>query len=315
MHFRRTTILIVLLALAASRCHAAETMDERLARLKTMSASDKETLRRNHERLEKLAPPEQQQLRNLEQELVGDPKGEQLRQVILRYHKWLRALPSADRATLLSLSEEERIPKIKSMIQQQETDRLREQAMEALTREDADQVRTWMGNLTVARKNLLLAQLPQPVQEKLADSREPRHISMEFFKHFKDRDRNKPPPILDILQVTEDDRQALVSKLSQKARDMYAEASSEPAKLALIQNWIAASFRPRLPSPEELKEFLTTLSSEERDRLENLPPEQMKDQLIRGYFKRRFEKERQGHMGHGGRPPGPPNRGPQPREN
>src|SRR5687767_5039505 len=106
MRFSFLITLCGLLAITASRCLAGETKEARLARLQTMSAAEKEKLRRNQERLSTLPENEQQEVRDLEIKLANDPQGEQLRQVMLRYHEWLRALPSAERAALLSLVED-----------------------------------------------------------------------------------------------------------------------------------------------------------------------------------------------------------------
>ena len=104
---------------------ADETMDQRRARLEKMSSLEKDELLRNHKRLEQLKLEQQKQLRDLEQQLANDPQGDRLRKVMLQYHEWLRALPSAERADLLSLkSDEERIARIKSMLEKQETEAL-----------------------------------------------------------------------------------------------------------------------------------------------------------------------------------------------
>ena len=283
MHCRH---LLILGLLACSWPHvrlgASESLEERRARLERMSSAEKDELRRNQERLMKL--DQQQQLRDLERQLADDPQGDRLRKVMLQYHEWLSALPSAARADLLSLPEEQRIPKIQEMLEEQKTDRLRELAKESLTSEDVDTVRTWLGEMVMSRKSELLKQLPERVRNKLADSQEPRRIMFEWVMHNKES--HKPPVMTpSALRVGEEDRQRLVKKLSPKAQEFYRKSgTTESGKQAILQNWVVATLRPHRPSTQELQEFLTRLPQEVRDRVENLPPEQMKAELTRLYF-------------------------------
>ncbi len=271
---------------------ADETKDARRARLEKMRAVEKDELRRNHHRLEQLTPDQQRPLRELEHQLASDPQGDQLRKVMLRYHEWLRALPSAERADLLALSDnQERISKIKSMLSQQETERFRELAKESLTPKDVEQVRAWLSEMVMLRKSDLLQQLPEDVRNRLSESQDARRFMAEWFAHTRDRNKS-PVPITDALKILDVDRQRLVEKLSPKARDVYKQAgNNEQDKRTVFQNWVFATFRPPRPSTEELQNLLQRLPPEIRDRVENLPPEQMKAELTKIFY----DSMRRGH--------------------
>lgn len=266
----------------------------RLQRLKSMSALEKDRLKANQERFASLPVEQQEQIRQLEERLESDPRGTELRDVMLRYYEWMRSLSSAERAALNSLPEAERIAKIRTMLQEQESERLRELAKESLTPEDVEQVKAWLLDLFQRRKPELLRELPPHVREKLTESNDPRHL-MHFVNHLRDRDRTKPPPLLDELQAGPEDRERLLGKLSNQAREVYRQAGGDEEKQRMIfQHWFFIAFRPRPPSPEDLQEFFTRLPPEERDRLENLPPDQMRAEVARKYFfdrARRWEKE------------------------
>lgn len=301
MQCSRMTIIGMLLAAVWSApfaIFANETMDKRRTRLEKMLSVEKDELRRNQQRLLKL--DQQLQIRALEQQLASDPQGDQLRNVMLRYHEWLRALPSAERADLLSLAEEQRIPRIKEMLDKQEIERLRVLAKESLSPEDVDQVRVWLADLVMQRKSELLQQLPEHIRNRLYGSNDARRIMFEWFMYTRDKTKS-PALITAALKISEESRLRLVEKLSPKAREFYKRASNgDQEKQAILQNWVSATFRPHPPSAQELQELLLRLPPEIRDRLENLPAEQMKSELTKLFFDyRRWTPngKRSGHSG------------------
>lgn len=276
---------------------------ERQARLEKMSAVEKDELRRNYERLQRLDPERQQRVRALDRQLSQDPHGERLRQVMLRYHEWLGALPSAERAELLSLPETDRIPQIRKILIEQESVRLRELAEKSLSPADVDQVRAWFTDMVQRSKPQLLARLPPHLQDELSRASD-RRLTYEVFNHRRDNSKG-PPMLADMLAITEADRLRLVEKLSAPARDVYRQANTEQDKRMVLQKWgLAAMYSRRVPSSDELRELLQTLKPEVRDRIENLPPEQMTAELSRIFFYERMRRWGQD----GKRPPFPGDR-------
>jgi hypothetical protein len=264
-----------------------ETFEQRRARLEQMSPVDKNKLLVNQKRLEQMKTEEQQQLRELERQLAGDPQGDRLRSVMLHYHKWLRSLSTSERAEFLSLnSDEERVARIKASLEKQETERLEQLAKASLSPEDADRVRSWFGELVMRRRSELLRDLPGHLRERLFDSDDPRRLVLELSNHL--RDKGTGPPLIRImeqLKIDESERAELIGKLTLPAADVYRQQVNEQDKQRVLQNWVSATmFRPRMPSSDELRELLNNLSPEERDRIENLPPEQMKAELTRHFF-------------------------------
>ena len=132
----------------------------------------------------------------------------------------------------------------------------------------------------------MLQDLPEHIREKLAETNDPRRLVFELSNQF--RDKSKPPPLIRIMQVLkidEQERLRLVGKLSSDAAKVYRRQANEQDKQTVLENWVYATMaRPRMPSTEELRELLNSLNPEERDRIENLPPEQMKAELTRHFF-------------------------------
>src|SRR6186997_2034456 len=91
----------------------SDSVEDRVKYLGSISATEKDELRRRQERFEKLSTEEQEKLRKLEETLANDPRGEQLRQVMLRYNEWLSALPSSQRTEIMNAPAAERVELVK----------------------------------------------------------------------------------------------------------------------------------------------------------------------------------------------------------
>lgn len=283
-----------LVLLAVGTTSAVENTTDRLARVEQMSASQRNALKRNQERLESLPAENQLRLRELERQLDADPAGDRLRALMVRYHEWLQSLPSGERAELLSLPAEQRLPKIQEMMTKYETARLREQAKEALTPEDSQLVKKWFGEIVKLRRDKLIELLPPSMREVAKTEEDPRRLMNHVFWNRENPGRPGPGfTMSDPLQITEQERKVLVDTLSPAARKVYSQAPNEDQRKEIVQFWIFSSvFFQRLTS-EELQAFLKSknLPASERDRIENLPPDQMRAELVRLYFQRRMGQD------------------------
>jgi hypothetical protein len=90
---------------------------------------------------------------------------------------------------------------------------------------------------------------------------------------------------------TPDEVHALVNKLSPQAQRRFVDAGSPQEREMLIRGWIRSAWmswnRPPAVSSERLEAFyLTEVTPDEHERLDQLPPEQLRDQLQRLFHQR-----------------------------
>src|SRR5436309_2734094 len=129
------------------------------ARLEKMTADQKDDLRRKKSRFDALSPAEQQKLRELHASIASDPSSKELLETVKSYNRWLATLDSVERSTLLDIKDpEERIARIKTLMQQQEERRFREFAGN-LPEEDRIAVYKWLGEWAVAHADEIREQL------------------------------------------------------------------------------------------------------------------------------------------------------------
>jgi hypothetical protein len=95
-----------------------------------------------------------------------------------------------------------------------------------------------------------------------------------------------------MLRPSAEDIERLKSSLSPKARQELQKAQEAGRLSELALHWMRAAvyrkFVPRVDR-DKLKQFYNELPSEERERLENLPPEAMISELTRRFHAHRFD--------------------------
>ncbi|MFW6124761.1 MAG: hypothetical protein ACOC46_01325, partial [Pirellulales bacterium] len=89
---------------------------ERQRRVQSMSAAQREQLRRNFERFQELSPAERARLRRLQEKIDADPDREALLELIEVYHEWVRTLSPPQRRELLNTPPEARLEKVKQLV-------------------------------------------------------------------------------------------------------------------------------------------------------------------------------------------------------
>lgn len=314
IHF--LALVIVCLTAKPVWCQLTQTSADRLSRLENMSASEKDELRRKQERFEKLASMEQDKLRQLEQTLERDPHGDQLRQLMLRYHSWLRALPSSQRTEIVSASAGERIEKIKAVLSQQEDQRRKELAWQVLSREDFEILRNWAKDLFTRAEPALLADLPADQRakyEKIEDRA--RRTLVVMGEAIRKRGlQNDADKFEKILAVTEADRRILVDQLSPTAQAAYQKAGSEFDKRTLVQRWVQSTVWRDIMrvSSEERRQFFDRADPKMRDHLDYLPRDQARAEMEKFRFgppRGRFQGDFKGRPGGGPPSQRPPTEG------
>jgi len=104
---------------------AEETMHERRAQLEQMTDAEKTRLLQKKRRFDELSSQEQDRLRQLYQDLSADPQCERLRGVLERYSEWLKTLTPVERAEIAKLSAEQRLARVRKLIDAQDARRFR----------------------------------------------------------------------------------------------------------------------------------------------------------------------------------------------
>src|SRR5689334_23280450 len=119
----------LLSSVSAGSARADDSYSQNAARLEKMTADQKEELRRKKLRFDGLNSDEQQRLRELHTEITSDANAKELLDTARSYNRWLATLDSAERSTLLDIKDpQERITRIKELMQQQEERRFRDYA-------------------------------------------------------------------------------------------------------------------------------------------------------------------------------------------
>jgi len=298
----------LILAPGGRAVRGAESLDERWERVAAMSVGQRQELQARVERFQRLDAAEQERLRALNRTLEGDDHAPRLRQIMVSYGEWLRGLPPGQRAELLELPPGERVQRIRSIQQRQHSERLRRYIPVNLRAEDARVLVRWMDEFLERNEAELRALLPSEERGRLDPSDDPRHRRrwlMYAVQRAVDADRVPTP--------SRDDIQRLAELLSPAPREVLLAAGDEKQQARIVQQWLHAAvlsrFMPPEASPEQLEGFYAAeLTREQRDRLESLPPVELRHELRRLYFQNRGRGAESG----GPRGPwmGPPSRRP-----
>jgi len=301
---QRLVAALILVLLVCSPAPADDTLlDNRRARIDTMSVVEKERLRRNYDRFLELDEAERQELRDLHNQIATGSESERLSSVMRLYHQWLQSLTAGERLPLLRLPAEQRIQAIKKLIERQERDRFQSLVQMKLSIEDREAITDWLAALAFER-------LPTREQIRLRAINQPFRRRGEIMSAFRFRSNGMSElRFLERLKPTDEDRKALINRLSAAAQKTIADAKDDDEKKRMVQSWVNAAIysrrgnRPRV-APEALDEFLANLDAVERDYLNNLPPHRKREELGQLYMRNRFRRpgEQRGPRGSFGPP-------------
>lgn len=309
-----TLVALASLVLLSRLAPAMESESEqaRRERVAKMSVAEKEELRQKQERFVSLSPQEQERIRKLHEDLAADEDADKLRTVLERYHAWLATLSSAEKAELTSLPADERIKRIKAMMQKQEDERFRKEVSDKLTSEDREAIMKWLLEFVDGHRDEIIAAIPED-RRPAANDRWPLMFIML---------RGWGPGDLEMPRPKPEDVQQLIDSLSPSAQETIKNVREPQKRMEVAQRWIRAAFesrRWRSPPPvsrEELRKFyVEKLTVSERERLEAMSPGEMQQALQRAYYEHQFRGRGFGPGGPGrGGPPGAPRGGRGPGE-
>ncbi len=242
-----------------------------------MPASRRRELEEKRERFYRLTEEERYRMRRVHQGLSRAPDQNQLRHVLHRYAHWLQTLSMVERAELLSLPPEERVAKIKEILDQQAQRRLRYRLPKELTDNDLKALPLWLDGFIDEHREEIASHFPRlaPHLEE-SDSAHTRQMALAFLL----RQGNWP----DWLKPDAKDIDRLKADLSPKAREQLEKAQNDGRRETLATSWMRAvisSRRPRMDiDPTELQRFYREeLDPRAREYLDSLPPERMQHML------------------------------------
>jgi len=328
----------VLLASPGGLC-GDEGQEARRARLEALSPAEKQNLLKQQGRFAKLEFAEQERLRALSRQMEEDEHGDQLREVMRRYHDWLKTLPPYQRAQLLELPAEARVKRVQEILAEQarrggrpggswgeiphrqwRSGGFPEFAKRSLRRPDPADMEglfVWMDGYAKRHGGELLEKLPAPqrgkVQQELTSVTDPvrrQELLGWIWLWWQLDSRGKLPA------VSDQELAQLRSKLSPATRkrlEGLPAAEQWRTAVNLITTFMLHQYSSRqtgapLPafSEEELAQFFEReLTDKQRDELLNLSGDEMQRRLWRMYveWKIRQMPFRQGRETRPGQPP------------
>ena len=317
---RRITIAFGLICMHAlgwllvGTVRADERLETNAARLKEMTAEQKEELSRKRLRFDELDAAEKQRRRDLHAAISADAMADELLDAATRYNRWLANLDSAERSALLDIKEPtQRIARIKELMQQQEERRFR-QYFANLPREDRETIYRWLGEFVAARASEIRDRLPQPMRERLGEISDDEARRRELFMTWQRwrRQFNLPYPaqadFVELLsRFTPETQKAIESSVANDlAREPEPQRTGERKRELerermedLVRTALYSRFFPQI-SEDELLKFYAGMKSDDprRKQLEGKEGSELRRELQRMYNYEHFQ-------GRGG-PPGPP---------
>lgn len=288
----QTLIGLLFVLLVARSARAIDALAERRHEVESLSADEREELRAKFAKFEALSPDEQEQLRRLHEQLDSDPQGNQLRRTMARYHEWLKSLSPSDRADLLALPPAEQLARIKTLKHDQEARAASLAGGAHLVGRDVTALSHWVDQFATDHETELLKSAPRRKDIRNLDSAA-RHKALVLLAWQHWRTGNLLPLITDA-EITR-----LAEQLSPEARRALEGQTNQENRVQMIREWAQAISRARLAaglagkggvlvSADDLSRFFQNdLTQAERDRLMELPRDEMHRELRKLYLQRK----------------------------
>lgn len=286
-----------------ARLAQADTITEARERLESMSPEARHELLKKKERFNQLQEKERERMRELHASISRSPNCQSLTGTLERYHQWLMTLTPLQRDELVSLPVEKRIGRIKEIQREQQKQRFRDLTSK-LPPEDFEGIIQWLETFIDSHQEEIADKMVEPFKSRyraLPSEDEKHKRRMLAFTVIAPR-RPDAPPIL-----PGDEFESLIPRLSSLAQKELQAIKDSAQKEKILRDWVRAAVMIKLApqaTDEQLREFFQSLSVAERERLEALPPEQMRLALRGMYFQRRFHQS----WRLGGPPPRPGDR-------
>lgn len=295
------------------------TVAERRARLQRATPAEKNDLSRSWQRFENLTPRERESLIELDRAIAASPDRDQLRQVLRRYYEWIKDLSVEERSELRMLAAEERLTMVDALVMRQRREASRSRIIDdfrktvAWSEGYAQQHQREVAALLSEREQMGLRRIPERFRAK--------RLSMELWKDWYGEGEPSLPlqaedwqPLVDQLsppsRATLDGGQppveqwrSLLTYFSREIADTLPEEKRQDVdqmdrrdRIGLLMRF---AMQPRWESPEvdgsQLRQMFSKLPQEERDRLLQLPPDEMGRQLRYRLYRQHAGERRPDH--------------------
>ena len=289
---------------------ASKTLQQRRLWLDSTTTAEKLEVASLQRRFRSLTEPQRQQLRDFAEMLLQEPGSDALVEVMIRYSDWLSTVPAAQRFELLDEGPEQRVTRLRRLIEARRFDRLR---AVNISPADVQMVRNWSRGLIRTRRARMLALMPETARqhvESLPDERRQLEWLFRFYLQPRFGVARRHPELL----PTRQELTQLAAALSARAGRTLRDAGSSRQQLRLIEQWYRAwgsrtgfPVERRTLKPDVLERFYDEeLSPRERERLDRFRGRRFRDQLTNRYFNRPA-----GRRGRGPSPAGERGRRPQ----
>jgi hypothetical protein len=296
-------LLRLVLAAALSMLPASSQADDSAAqnaeRIKQMSPDQKDDLRRKKLRFDELSADEKQRLRDLHASITSDPNAGDLSDTVTRYARWLSSLEATERSTLLDIKDpEQRIARIKELMQQQEERRFR-QYFSNLPEDDRKTIYKWLSEFVAKHADEIRERLPPPAKQRIADAPDDEARRRELFGSWlrSRREFNLPffksEDYLDLFKKFSPETQktiesSAVNALSSDPEDQRTterqHALQQQRVEELARTALYSRFFPQI-SQEELLKYYAAMKTDDprRKQLEGKEGEDLRRELQRMY--------------------------------
>jgi hypothetical protein len=276
---------------------AGDDLAARRSQIERLQPAEQQELLRKQERFSELPLEEQDRLRSLQAALDADANAEKLQQVLLRYHEWLKTLTPSQRSELALLQPKERVQQIKRIQRQQQAAREQARRVELLSNQDMRTVVRWTEDLAWELRDRLLANMPEPQRRNFDKGNEQRQRRILLYRALSLERGRRPRSGAPLLAIDQPDIDRLAAELSEPARQELAQAGGLPAQRRVVTGWIGTAVHRLEPghagrklgplAGEDLVQFLQKdVPLPQRERLLNMPREQMLEELRGMYFER-----------------------------
>ncbi|HMC10736.1 MAG TPA: hypothetical protein VKH44_05580 [Pirellulaceae bacterium] len=277
-----------------------------------MTSDQKDDLRRKKLRFDELSPDEQQHLRDLHTSITSDLNAKELLETVKSYNRWLANLDSSERSTLLDIKDpEQRIARIKELMQQQEERRFRTYASN-LTEDDRKAIYKWLGEWALAHAGEIREQSPRDARQRIDDAPDDETRQRALIDAWQRSRQQVAPAAADyseLLKRFSPETQKTIESSAASRLASEQEANRTPERQhelqqERLQNIVRIARYSRffpVTSQDELLKYYAAMKSDDdrRKQLDGKEGEELRRELQRMY---NWEHG----VGRGGGPPGPP---------
>jgi hypothetical protein len=280
-------------------------------KVESLSPTEKAEILRKKDIFDRLSPAKKDKLRQLDADIKKAEDSEELRRVMREYFDWWKAQPLNVRAELSStVSPAERVKKIEDLRREERKREAMNRNSLKLTKQDGEVLWDWMmENVKKFEENYRKSLLKEKAKEKIKewDSKSPQE-RRGFIMHSLDR---SIPSAKEMAELRSKLSPEVKAKLEPMSVGDQCKALRDGMQSAMRRQMAGRWGRPGMFVDEkELEDFFDSdkIDPIERERLLDLPPEQLHNQLQGLYIRWKMSNEPFFFHPEGGPPGGPPGR-------